>query len=122
IFGVGLVVGFIVGIVICSQILYTSVVDRMLLFGTLKAIGYTNGFLVGLVLRESMLLATIGFLPSIGIAVVLYKELASVIGFEMFLNLPRVLLVMGFTAGMSVTAALIAIRKAITADPAEVFK
>src|SRR5262249_2906326 len=45
IFSLGLAVGLIVGIVICSQILYTSVVDRMALFGTLKAIGYTNGYL-----------------------------------------------------------------------------
>jgi ABC-type lipoprotein release transport system permease subunit len=46
----------------------------------------------------------------------------SVIGFEMFLNVQRVLLVMALTVGMSMSAAVIALRKAVTADPAEVFK
>jgi len=40
----------------------------------------------------------------------------------MVLNVPRVLLVFGFTAGMCLIAAMLAVRKAITADPAEVFK
>ena len=122
IFGIGLGVGFVVGFVICSQILYTSVVDRMPLFGTLKAIGYTNRYLIKLVLREALLLAMLGFIPSIAIAAALYRKLASLIGFEMFLNTQRILLVMACTAGMSTGAALIAIRKAVLADPAEVFK
>jgi ABC-type lipoprotein release transport system permease subunit len=40
----------------------------------------------------------------------------------MFLNAQRILLVMFLTVGMSMAAALIAVRKAVTADPAEVFK
>jgi putative ABC transport system permease protein len=115
-------VGFITGVVICTQILFTSVVDRMPLFGTLKAIGYTNGYLIRLVFREALLLAVMGFIPGVLIAVVLYSQLESAIGFDMTLNVQRVLLVFGFTAGMCLFAAMLAIRKAITADPAEVFK
>ena len=122
IFETGLVIGFITGVMICTQILFTSVVDRMPLFGTLKAIGYTNGYLIRLVLREALLLAVIGFIPGVLIAVVLYNQLESIIGFDMVLNLQRIVLVFTFTAGMSLMAAMLAIRKATTADPAEVFK
>jgi putative ABC transport system permease protein len=122
VFGLGLIVGFVVGVVICSQILYTSVVDRMPLFGTLKAIGYTNSYLVRLVTSEALLLSLLSFAPAVVIAAVLYNFLVSIIGFEMFLNTQRVLLVMLLTVGMSMAAALIAVRKAVTADPAEVFK
>jgi putative ABC transport system permease protein len=122
IFETGLIIGFITGVMICTQILFTSVVDRMPLFGTLKAIGYTNGYLVRLVLREALLLAVIGFIPGVLIAVVLYSQLESIIGFDMVLNPQRILLVFAFTAGMSLMAAFLAIRKATTADPAEVFK
>ena len=122
VFGLGLIVGFIVGVVICSQILYTSVVDRMTLFGTLKAIGYSNAYLVRLVTSEALLLSLLSFAPAVAIAAVLYRFLVSIIGFEMFLNAQRILLVMLLTVGMSMAAALVAVRKAVTADPAEVFK
>src|SRR6185295_5496260 len=86
VFGLGLAIAFMVGIVICSQILYTEVVDRLPLFGTLKAIGYTNGYLVRLVAGEALLLSGVSFIPGTVLAWILYGFLASLIGFEMFLN------------------------------------
>jgi putative ABC transport system permease protein len=118
----GLAIGFIVGVVICSQILYTSVVDRMPLFGTLKAIGYTNTYLIRLVTHEALLLSLLAFIPSAFIAWGLYNLLVSAVNFEMVLTFPRIFVVFAFTVGMSILAALVAIRKALTADPAEVFK
>jgi putative ABC transport system permease protein len=122
VFGLGLVIGFVVGIVICSQILYTEVVDRMPLFGTLKAIGYPNGYLVRLVGGEALLLSMVSFVPGVLLAWLLYGFLASLIGFEMFLNASRILLIFTMTVGMALLAAMVALRKALTADPAEVFK
>jgi putative ABC transport system permease protein len=122
IFKLGLAIGFIVGVVICSQILYTSVVDRMPLFGTLKAIGYTNTYLIRLVTHEALLLSLLAFIPSAFIAWGLYNLLVSAVNFEMVLTFPRIFVVFAFTVGMSILAALVAIRKALTADPAEVFK
>src|SRR5262249_9791192 len=101
IFNLGLVVGFVVGVVICSQILYTSVVDRMSLLGMLKAIGYTNGYVVTIVMREALLLSVLGFLPAVVASAILYDFLASITGFKMILTVARVLLVMGLTIGMS---------------------
>jgi putative ABC transport system permease protein len=122
IFSLGLAVGFIVGVVICSQILYTSVIDRMALFGMLKAIGHTNGYVMTLVMREALLLSVMGLLPAVMLSFILYAVLASLTGFEMRLTAFRIVVVMAFTIGMSMVAAVIAVRKAITADPAEVFK
>ena len=122
IFGVGLLTGFAVGVVICYQILYTSVMDRMPMFGTLKAIGYTNGYLTRLVASEAMLLAFVAFIPGTLIAASLYRLLVSIVRFEMSLNAWRILTILALTAGMSILASLLAIRKALSADPAEVFK
>jgi len=122
IFGLGLAVGFVVGTVICSQIRYTSVVDRMPLFGTLKAIGYTNGYLVRLVTGEALLLSFISFVPSVCVAYILYDFLASLIGFEMYLTAQRVLLVLAFVVAMCMVSAVVALQKAITADPTDVFQ
>ncbi len=122
IFGLGLAIGFAVGIVICSQILYTEVVDRLPLFGTLKAIGYTNAYLVRLVAGEALLLSVVSFIPGTVLAWILYGFLASLVGFEMFLNAPRILLILSLTVSMALMASVVALRKALTADPAEVFK
>jgi putative ABC transport system permease protein len=122
IFGVGLLTGFAIGVVICYQILYTSVMDRMAMFGTLKAIGYTNTYLRRLVASEALLLAFVAFIPGSIISASFYRLLVSVVRFEMSLNAARILFVLVMTAGMSILAAFLAIRKALTADPAEVFK
>ena len=122
IFGVGLLTGFAIGVVICYQILYTSVMDRMAMFGTLKAIGYTNGYLTRLVASEALLLAFVAFIPGTVIAASLYQLLVSIVRFEMSLNAARIFSILVLTAGMSIFASLLAIRKALSADPAEVFK
>jgi ABC-type antimicrobial peptide transport system permease subunit len=48
--------------------------------------------------------------------------MVSLVGFAMFLNAARILLIFALTVGMALLAALVALRKALTADPAEVFK
>ena len=44
-FGAGVVLGFVVGMVICYQILTSDVADHLPEYATLKAIGYTNRYL-----------------------------------------------------------------------------
>ena len=64
-FGVGSVLGFVVGVVICYQILYMDVMDHLPQFATLKAIGYRDGFLRRVVLQEALILSLAGFLPGL---------------------------------------------------------
>jgi len=45
VFNIGVVMGFIVGLVICYQVLYSDVSDRLGEFATLKAMGYSNAWL-----------------------------------------------------------------------------
>ncbi|TMQ33199.1 MAG: hypothetical protein E6K70_14430 [Planctomycetota bacterium] len=52
VFGVGSVLGFVVGVVICYQILYTDVMDHLPQFATLKAIGYRTVFCAGWCFRR----------------------------------------------------------------------
>src|SRR5262245_55682211 len=47
VFGLGTFVGFIIGVTICYQILYTDINDRLAQYATLKAIGYDNSYMVG---------------------------------------------------------------------------
>jgi putative ABC transport system permease protein len=121
IFLFGMCMGFIVGSVICYQIISTDVSEHLSEFATLRAIGYTNAYLNRTVLREALWLALLGFLPGIALSEALYWGLDEFIGLPMSFTVWRVLLVLGLTTLMCVLSGLIALRKVRTADPAEVF-
>ena len=121
IFEFGLFMGFIVGAVICYQIISTDVAEHLPEFATLKAIGYQERFLSGVVLRESLWLAVLGFLPGLALSWLLYRGLDAWVGLPMRLTSLRILLIFGLTAAMCVASSLLALRKVATADPAEVF-
>ncbi len=121
IFQFGLCMGFIVGAVICYQIISTDVAEHLAEFATLKAIGYAGRYLNGTVLRESLWLAVLGFLPGLGLSWLLYRILDAWVGLPMYLTSLRILLIFIMTALMCVLSGLLALRKVRTADPAEVF-
>lgn len=121
IFFVGTVMGFIVGVIICYQIIFTSITDHIPEFATLKAMGYRRRFFMRIVLSESIYLSVLGFLPGLLISAGLYSGLASHTGLMMALNLSRVALVYGLTLGMCIISGVLAMRKVLSADPAELF-
>ncbi|MEN9219515.1 MAG: ABC transporter permease DevC, partial [Thermostichales cyanobacterium GMQP_bins_62] len=56
IFSLGTIMGFVVGIIIVYQILYTDVSDHLAEYATLKAMGYTDLYLLGVVFQEAITL------------------------------------------------------------------
>jgi putative ABC transport system permease protein len=118
---IGMVMGFVVGVVICYQILYTDIMDHLAELSTLRAMGYGARFLVGIVLFEAAFLSLTAFVPSILIGAGLYALLAAATGFLVRLTLARAGLVLATTLTMSMIAAVLALRKALQADPAELF-
>ena len=121
IFGLGMFVGFVIGVTICYQILFTEVNDREAEFATLKAIGYSNRYLVGVVLREALCLALLAFLPGFLAAFLTYTTLEEMTGITMRLTYERVAIVFGLAVVMSLASATLALRKVLASDPAEVF-
>jgi putative ABC transport system permease protein len=121
VFGTGLVVGFLIGIAICYQTLYTDIVDQLPQYATLKAIGYSNGALVGAVFEKALWLGLLGFVPGALLSAGIYAALQWYSGIRMELTGARIASVMAATLVMCLFGAGIAIRKLIRADPAEVF-
>ena len=122
IFLLGVVLGFVVGVVICFQVLSSDIRDHLSEYATLKAIGYGNSYLVKVVVRQASLLAVLGFLPSVACADGLYAVLRWAVGLPMKLDGTTVLLVFGLTMLMCLSSAYLAIRKLFKADPAELFR
>lgn len=121
VFGVGLVVGFIIGTIICYQILFNEINDHLPQFATLKAMGFTGGYLRRVVLTEAALLGVAGFLPGLAGGYALYHVMERMTGIVMFQTPARAAFVFVLTVGMCVLAGLIAVKRVLQADPAEVF-
>ena len=121
IFTLGAAMGFIVGIVIVYQILYTDVTDHLPEYATLKAMGYKDIYFLGVVFQEAMILAILGYLPGFGVSVVLYNLGRSATSLPMYMNLTKVVTVFTMTVIMCSVSGAIAVRKLQAADPADIF-
>jgi putative ABC transport system permease protein len=121
IFILGTAMGFIVGIVIVYQILSTDVNDHMAEYATFKAMGYRNSYLLGVVFEEVIILAVIGFVPSVAIASGLYRLTAMATALPIVMPLARAVFVLVLTIIMCGISGAIATRKLQSADPADIF-
>jgi putative ABC transport system permease protein len=121
VFGLGLALGFVVGVVVCYQILATEISDHMAELATLKAMGYSPRFFLMFVLQESLYLAVLGFIPGLAAAAACYAGLASATGLLMRLSIDRAATVFVLTLAMCVVSGLLAIRRLHTAEPADLF-
>lgn len=121
VFLVGTVVGFIVGVIICYQVIQSNIADSMSEFATLKAMGYPNRYFAGLVLQMSLYLSLMSFVPGLLVSLVLYRLLAEWTGLLMMLTVGRAAAVFGLTALMCAVSGCLAVRKVMQADPAELF-
>jgi putative ABC transport system permease protein len=121
IFTLGTVMGFIVGTVIVYQILYTEVADHLSEYATLKAIGYTQNYLLTVILQEALLLAVLGYLPGIVFALFMYKSAREATLLPVFMSFDRAVMVLILTILMCIISGAIAVRKLRSADPADIF-
>lgn len=121
IFGMGAAVGFFIGFVVVYQILYTEVTNHLPQFATMKAMGFTDGYLLKIVLSQAFILSILGYIPGFFLALVLYRVATVAIQMQFAMTFERAAMVFSLTLLMCGLSGLIAIRKAWTADPADVF-
>lgn len=121
VFTVGAVMGFIVGIVICYQIIHADVSDHLREFATLKAMGYRSPYFIALVLRQCLYLAAMGFVPGALISGIAYWFLGEFTGLTVQLTWPLAGGVFLATAAMCMVSGVLALSKLLAADPAELF-
>ena len=121
IFGLGVTVGFIVGIVIVYQILYTDVANHLPEYATLKAMGYDDRYLLGVLIQQSLLLAILGYIPGFLISVGLYQLAYAAILMPIAMKFERAVFVLVLTFVMCSVSGAIAMQKLRSADPADVF-
>ena len=121
IFTLGTIMGFIVGTVIVYQILYTEVTDHLSEYATLKAIGYTQNYLLSVILQEAFMLAILGYVPGFFSVLFLYQVARNATLLPVMMSYGRAIMVLILTIIMGFISGAIAIRKLRSADPADIF-
>ncbi|MFO0947749.1 MAG: FtsX-like permease family protein [Planctomycetota bacterium] len=120
-FGFGVFVAVCVGTVVVYQVLSNDVANHYAEYATLKAIGYTNRFLAGVVTTQALLYAISAFLPALFLSVGLYRLTEMIANIPMKLTLFNVLLVLALSVIMCLVSALLTLRRVRLTDPADLF-
>ncbi|MCC5669321.1 ABC transporter permease DevC [Nostoc sp. CHAB 5784] len=121
IFNLMLVMCFIIGIVIVYQILYSNISTQITAYATLKAIGYTNKYLLNVVFKQALILAVLGYIPGFIISSYIYSFTATTTNLPMRMSLNNILIILISTVLMSTVSGLLAMNKLRSADPADIF-
>lgn len=121
IFGFGTIMGLVVGLAVVYQILYTSIANRINEFATLQAIGYSQNYMLILVLSSSLLFAVIGFIPGCIISYFLYLISAAATFIPMQMPFSLIMSVFFLIFSMCMLAGYLAESKVRSASPADIF-
>jgi putative ABC transport system permease protein len=120
-FGTSTAFGLIIGFIIVSLLMFSSVLDRVREFATLKALGLTNGDLTRLLLVQSFCYALIGSLVGLGMVGFMVKGISSA---SLSVIVPHWLAEVTPLAMIAVCAlaSLIAVRRVRKLEPGMVFR
>jgi putative ABC transport system permease protein len=121
IFAFGSLMGLIVGMVIVYQILFSDIANHIREYATLKAIGFSNGYLTRVVLGAAAILAVLGFVPGLLASSWLYGVVGEATFLPIRMELERGLTVFGLIFGMCAVAGVLSVRKLRDANPADMF-
>ncbi len=120
-FQMSVIIGLVVGAVIVYQILYNDVLERLPEYATLKAIGFSNGYLFRIVLQQALVLSILGFIPGLLISLGVYEIARFGTMLPIRLTLVRLVLVYLLTVAMCTVSGVLAMQKLRHADPADIF-
>jgi putative ABC transport system permease protein len=113
--------GLLVGVVVVAQTIYAATVDHIREYGTLKAMGATNGYIYRVIIKQAAMSGVVGY--AIGMCVSLFAAHMSQQGTTAIIIPWQMVIGLFFlTMLMCVGASVVSINKATRIDPAMVFK
>lgn len=121
IFQVGVGIALIVGGAIVYQVLASDVANMLPEYATLKAMGYSDGYLGGIVVRQAAVLAVVSYGCGFVLALGLYFVTSRLAGIPIQMTPGNAVLVFGLSVAMCTVSSIGAVRKMFRADPADLF-
>jgi putative ABC transport system permease protein len=120
-FGITIVLGFVIGLLVAGQTFYTFVLDNLKLFGTLKAMGASNWTVVKMMSLQVVVVGLVGYGIGLGAAAAAGWGMSGIgLAFHMDWQIPIV-------GGIAVlfccmVAGMIGMIRVVRLEPAIVFK
>lgn len=121
IFGFGVLIGVLVGIVIVYQVLSTDVADHLREYATFKAMGYGPRFFLGIVFEEALVLGIMGFIPGLVVGTTILTLMGKITTLPLGMTPSMAMTVFLGTIIFSALSGAIATRRLDAADPADLF-
>ncbi|MCB1406877.1 MAG: FtsX-like permease family protein, partial [Rhodobacteraceae bacterium] len=121
IFGFGVLIGVLVGLVIVYQVLSADVADHLREYATFKAMGYGPRFFLGIVIEEALILGIMGFVPGLAVGAAMLAFMGTVTALPLAMTASMAIMVFVGTVVFSVMSGAIATRRLAAADPADLF-
>jgi len=113
--------GCLVGVVVVAQTLYTSTMEHLKEFGTVKAIGGSNADIYRILGTQATLAALVGYAVGGGMAAALGPAMAK-IGLKLIVTPELGAVVFAGTLALCLGSAFVSFRKVARIDPALVFR
>ena len=113
--------GFCIGLAVVSQSIYATTMENIEEFATLKALGASHGFIVGVILTQAFVCGAAGYVLGLGVTFPMIR--AARAGIPWVSSpwwLPLFVLVP--TLAMCALASFVSVRAALSIDPAKVFR
>ena len=119
--GMAALMGLIVGVVVAGQVLYTSTLEHIKEYGTLKAMGASNLQVTGAIVSQ----AVVGALPAHFIAgglLLIAQRFIGGKGIHLSIDLRTYCFLAFGTVGVCVAASMLSVWRVMRVEPAEVFR
>jgi putative ABC transport system permease protein len=121
VFNMMLIMGFVVGIIVVYQILYSNISNHLAQYATLKAMGFRNKYLLSVVFQQALLLASLGYIPGLIISMLLYDVAKDATKLPVLMSLDKGLTVLICTIFMCLISGFFSTNKLRAVDPADIF-
>jgi putative ABC transport system permease protein len=122
-FGITITLGFIIGIAIAGQTFYLFTIENLKQFGALKAMGLSNGRIIGMILLQALTVGFIGYGIGMGLAAIFFESTSHVTHLAGLHIYWQVLTGVGVAVLVIVVlASLLSIRRVLVLEPAIVFR
>jgi putative ABC transport system permease protein len=122
-FGITIAVALVVGTVVAGQTFYLFTVENLKQFGALKAMGVTNGRLMGMILLQAGSVATLGFALGTGMEATFTEIFLHKLATRGIVLMWQCVALTGACILFVVAvASILSIRRVLVLEPAEVFR
>ncbi|MDX5961914.1 FtsX-like permease family protein [Rhodococcus opacus] len=116
-------IGFVIGTLVIGLTIYTATLEKRREYGILKAVGFSNRALFGIVWRQSLTAAALGLVVGVGLTFALGAFLEALLpAFVTTFRAADIGLVAVVTLAMAAVSSFVPARPVARLDPAQVFR